>query len=243
MSIEISSNIINPIAYYNGRYINLLNNNIGEKGILFNEDSVLIEPTHVKERDVLYCSGPSGSGKSTIINKFINRYTKLHPKNNIFLFSNVKEDDSFNENKKLIKRIRIDSNLIEDPINIKEELKDSLVIMDDVDMISNKIIRESVLSIREEILTCGRHYNISCAISTHQLTNYTHTRTILNESNLICFFPKSGSLYHIQRFLKMYCGLSNKQIGEILKIDSRWICIKKDYPLCVISSNLVGMIE
>lgn len=245
MSVVISNTPKNAIAYHiaSNRYVNIEDNKDGETGILFTDNTIVIEPTHTKERDVLYTSGPSGSGKSTIINKFIERYIKLHPNNEIFLFSNVVNDVAFSQFKNKIKQIRIDVDLIDDPIDIKEELSNSLVIFDDVDMITNNLIKNAVVGIREEILTCGRHYKISCCISTHQLTNYAQTRSILNEANLICFFPKSGSIYGITRFLKSYSGLSTKQVGEILKIDSRWVCLKKDYPLCVIASNLVGLIE
>lgn len=243
MSLYIDKKPINPIAVYKKNYINLTDDKEkGDLGFKFPSDDVEITPTTTKERDCIYISGPSGAGKSTLVSKFIKRYVLTNPKNDIYLFSNVKDDPAFNEFGKLIKKIKIDADLILDPIDIKEELGNSLVIMDDVDMIPNKQIKEAVTGIRDEILQCGRHYNISCILTTHNLTNYGATRIILNECNNVIFFPKAGSLYNIQRFLKVYCGLSNKQISDILNIDSRWVCMKKDYPNAVISSNSVGLL-
>ena len=41
---------------------------------------------------------------------------------------------------------------------------------------------------------------------------------ILNEAATIVLFPHSGQTYQIERVLKLYCGLSSKQIQKCLRI-------------------------
>ena len=130
-------------------------------------------------------------------------------------------------------RIQINEELLENPIQ-PEELQNSLVIFDDIDTIPDKKLNEAVRSLRDDLLETGRSYNIYMCNTSHQLMNYKHTRTLLNESTAVTFFPKSGSSYHIKRFLKEYCGLEKKQIQKILELPSRWVTINKVYPCFIL---------
>jgi len=191
--------------------------------------------TAENQRSCLFISGPAGSGKSTMVSKFITNYIKEFPKNNIIIFSNVLEDEAYDKFDGRVKRIKIHADLIADPIDIKTELADSLCIFDDIESIRNKQMKDCIIDIRDECLECGRHYNISCAVISHILMNGKKmTGLPINESNRVIVFPKSGSTYHIRSFCRQYAGMDSKSTQKLLNLNSRWVCIKKDYPITII---------
>lgn len=197
------------------------------KEIVLNSSESLQPIPDTKTRQVCYVAGASGSGKSTWISNYAKQYHKLFPKNKIFVFSRVEEDKCIDKLK--CTRIIMDEQLIEDPIH-PEELADSLVIFDDTDTIPDKNLKNALNDLKRDVLEIGRHSNIYVCITSHMLTNYKETRTILNEAHLIVFFPSSGSSYQIGYMLKNYFGLDSKQIDRIMKLPSRWVCAKRNYP-------------
>jgi hypothetical protein len=65
----------------------------------------------------------------------VKEYKKIWKDREVYLFSALKEDESLDEIKP--KRFRIDESLVSNPLDI-EDLKDSLVIMDDIDVYKSK---------------------------------------------------------------------------------------------------------
>jgi len=184
-----------------------------------------------------YVAGSSGSGKSTYIGKYIGLYKQMFPKRNIWVFSRLTEDKELDKHD--VNRILLDKGIVENPID-PEELSNgngALCIFDDIDTIADKKINEAVHKLRDDLLETGRHQKISTISTGHQLMDYKKTRTLLNEASFVTFFPQSGSSYHIRRFLKIYCGLDNKNIEKIMALPSRWVTIYKVYPMYVISEK------
>ena len=91
-----------------------------------------------REREISYITGPSGSGKSAYTRKYLEQWRKKNKDKEIYMFSSLPEDDSLDEIKP--KRIRLDASLHEDPIDI-DEFADSVMIFDDIAVISDKKIR------------------------------------------------------------------------------------------------------
>lgn len=193
--------------------------------IPFNEDK--------NKPDRFYIAGPTGSGKSTFINYFLVEQLKKIKKP-IYIFSDKPEDAPLDVFKPY--RIQLDDEIVNNPIE-PEELKNSYVIFDDIDSISNRNVKDAVASLRDRILKKGRSSNITTIVTNHQMANYKETKTSLNECNMIVFFPKSGSTYAINYMLKVYIGLGKDQIKKIMELPSRWVCIHKQYPMYVIYSS------
>jgi hypothetical protein len=63
------------------------------------------------------------------------------------LFSSLPDDESLDSVKP--KRVILDDSLIDDPIDIKE-FADSVIIFDDVDVLTNKKIRDEVYKIMNQ---------------------------------------------------------------------------------------------
>lgn len=199
----------------------------------------LIPTNDPNQRDSIYCCGPSGSGKTTMISQFVEEYRKVYPKNPLIVISNKPKD--YILDKFIPIRIRIDENLINDPVSL-DELEDSLVIFDDIDQIQDKNIQNAVWNLRDRILEEGRSKQISICTVAHQITNYKASRICLNESDYIILFCKSGQRYQINYFLKVYAGLDKHQIKQIMDLPSRCVILKRTYPMAVIYSNGVFLL-
>ena len=111
-------------------------------------------PDTTKEREIIYITGCSGSGKSTYTRKFIEQHKKNNPDIEIYLFSALPDDESLDSVEP--KRIILDDTIISDPIDVKE-FSGCIVIFDDIDVLTNKKIREEVYKILNQILEIGRH--------------------------------------------------------------------------------------
>jgi hypothetical protein len=195
-------------------------------------------PNTKAEREILYITGASGSGKSTYTRRYCEQYKKRWPERDILLFSSLPEDESLDAVQP--KRIAIDDRLMEEPIT-PEMLADSLVIFDDVDVLSNKKYRDAVLSIANQVLEIGRHFNITAIFTNHLPTNRGDTRRILNESHSVIYFPHSGTAMGTKRLLEQYVGLDATMMKKIRKMPTRWACIFKNYPMVVMTERTIQL--
>lgn len=198
-------------------------------------------PNTKKEREILYVSGPSGSGKSYYIKQYAKILKHIFPKKPIYLFSKLTEDVSLDDIKGL-KRIALDDAYLDNPLEPKI-FTNSMVIFDDIFALNNKALRESIFGLMDDISVIGRHHNVTLAVTSHLMTNYKETRHILNEAHFITFFPSAGGVKSIRYTLKEYCGLDNKTIQRILKLDSRWITISKNYPQYIIWEHGLSLLN
>ncbi len=202
----------------------------------------------IPSRECLYIAGPSGSGKSTYTANYTKQWQKRFPDCPVYLFSQIKSDEVLD--KLGVKRIIMDEDLVDNPIEQSElvgrkyhGVKTSLVIFDDIDIITDPKVRAAVYKIQNELLEGGRHDEIYVISTAHQMMNYKQTRTLINEASSITFFPKSGSSYHNTRFLKTYCGLGPKQIKRINELPSRWVTVYKNYPMYVIYEHGIFLLS
>ena len=204
-----------------------------------NDAKFQLVPNPKTERHILYITGPSGSGKSTFARKYLEEYKKAFKDNPIYLFSSLPDDESLGSVQP--KRLRLDESLYLDPIPIKDFAK-SVVIFDDIDVISDKKIREAVYNTLNQVLEIGRHFSITCLVTNHLPSNRSDTRRILNECHSFTYFPRSSSA-KIKYVLTEYLGLDKRQISAFKKMHSRWVCIIKNYPGIFVSEREIGLLD
>lgn len=208
------------------------------------QDGTLQQIPSYDERECLYIAGPSGAGKSTYAASYAKEYKKKYPNNNIVLFSPKEDDPVLNVLNPI--RIRLCEENFLDPESKLDvyELEDSLCIFDDIEGIGDKLIKDEVQKLRDNILVLGRSLHISCISISHLITDNKNTKYCIVESQFVTMFPSGGLNYQYTRFLRTYCGLTTKQINKLLReTPSRWITLHKSYPFYVISKDMAYMIE
>lgn len=198
-------------------------------------------PDPKTERSILYITGASGSGKSTYTAKYTKLYKQIFKNNPVYVFSALKDDESLDVVKP--KRFKITREaLLDDPILI-DDLKNSLVIFDDIDVISDKDLKNEVYNILNQILETGRHFKISCIITNHLPSNGTYTRRILNECHSVTYFPHSGNNGKLKKFLIDQVGLDKVDYIKNKKVKSRWATIFKNFPMVNMTQKEIRLLD
>ena len=192
-------------------------------------------PNITTERQILYVTGASGSGKSYFTKAFTDQYKKIYPKREVYLFSSISDDSSIDKVKNL-KRIKLTPEFLMDEINA-QDFKDSLVIFDDTDCITDKKMKLKITGILNSILETGRHFNVSCIYTSHVACDGRETKRILNEAHSITIFPHGLGGRSLKYLLDSYLGLDKEQIKRIKKLQSRWVSILKTFPMVILSER------
>lgn len=184
-------------------------------------------------REIIYIYGPSGAGKSVLCRSYIDEYRKEFPANEVYLFS-LKPSDTSLDDKKL-KRIPIDLDILKN-IDV-ETLRDSLVIFDDCDGYDDKdssTEQKEIYRIQDNIAQIARDRRIFCIVTTHLACKGQRTKIILNECHKIISFPGRVPTAKLKYLMEQYGGLTKKEIAKLPKLGSRWVCVQKENPRCVI---------
>ena len=211
------------------------------KNIVVNDGNLQLIPGY-KERDLVYVTGPSGCGKSTYCSMWVEQWKLKHPNGNIILISPISDDKVINRLNPIKLKIS-EKNFVNPETKITlDEVRDSCIIFDDIDAISDKKVKKGIEDFRKQILITGRHYNISSCSTTHKATNYNETKDLLNESHFVTFF-RGGINKHIVRFMQSYLGLSPKTVRKILNSKSRAITIHTKYPQFVLLKDYCYILE
>ncbi len=194
------------------------------------EDEGKIVPLPSRDyRQIIYVSAPSGAGKSTYCASYAKEYHRLFPKNEILVFSRLPSDKVIDAIPK-VKRIEINEEMLNEPIDPNTEMKNCLVIFDDIDTIRDEALRKEVQRLRSDIMEIGRHESTYCASTSHMLLNYKESRVLINESHQVTIFTDFTSAHHMDRYLKEYAGLSPQNIEMVKNLPSRWVTVNQKGP-------------
>ena len=209
--------------------------------VLDGSDSFQPIPNTKKERSCLYITGSSGSGKSYYIASYCTEFKRIFPKRDIYLISSINDDSSIDRIKDL-KRINLNDEFLNTELT-SDDFKNSLVIFDDTDCLTNKTLKLKVNGLLNNLLETGRHSNCYVIYTSHLPCAGNDTKRVLNESNAITFFPHSLGGRSLKYLLESYLGLDKCQIKKIKSLKSRWVTVIKSYPQVVISEKEVYTIS
>ena len=193
-------------------------------------------------RTIFYVTAPSGAGKSFLSKQIIMEYRKLHPKNQIYVFSSLESDPTL-DILKYIKRIKISRPEFLESELTAEDFENSLVLFDDIDCISDRKKLKKVQDSLNSILQTGRHFNVSCIYTSHASTSGNATKIILNESHIIVLFPSCAGGKMLNYVASQYLGLSKKQIKKMKELPSRWVAIVRKYPRAIITQHSASLLK
>jgi len=206
------------------------------KDFINDEDLNMLLPL-LNKRSCIYINGPSGVGKSYFCNKYCELYSKLNPDNKVYLVSHITDDPAFQElvDKKIVIRINIDETDFSQVT--KKEIKNSLFIFDDTDLLRG-IRGDNLQYFKERLLEIGRHQNASLLITSHTFSNYQKTRRILNEITIFVLFTtvnwNKPLINAIQNYISIDKGLIKKIYNYASKQNdkdqNRWVAIFVNHP-------------
>jgi len=195
-----------------------------------------------EQNERVYICGESGCGKSY---NMIRRYTELfkqkYPKSKVLLFSS-KEKDKALDDLKYIERIKIDDDIVNNPLTIKEisaYSKPLLTIFDDIEDFSNKKINQAVQRLRDEVMRNGRSYGIFTLFTHHDPCDYKSTKSQIFESTAICTFPKQSGENAYDYLYEKKLHLNKKYINLINKTKSKFVYINKGNPKYIVADKYI----
>jgi len=200
-----------------------------------------VDDDNGKGREVQYISGQSGAGKSYLTMQYIKKYKKKYPDRQIYVFSHLDTCDTLDVIKDL-RRIKIKSeDFLNRPIS-GVDFKDSLVIFDDCDCLSNKRVKDRVYQLMDEMLQTGRHHRISVIVTSHLMTAGKETRIPLAEAHVITIFPKASGFKALEYIGEAYIGMDRKEVRSLKQIEGRHVSIIRKHPRCQLTTKTCKML-
>jgi hypothetical protein len=193
-----------------------------------------------KTRQTIGVFGPSGVGKSTWIHDYCVSFNKFI-KCPITLFSHLDSDETLDKIKG-IERIKLNEDLVNEPLDMEGDFYDSLVIFDDAISGLNKNVDAELTKFKNQVLQLGRHPNIYYIESVHQGLGGPKTKLLLSETTGIVLFPIGGDFHVMRTLLTKYCGINAKEAEKIISSGNRWVYINKSFPRFVLSSDRIYLL-
>ena len=195
-----------------------------------------IVPDPKTERSIVYITAQSGAGKSYWCYKYATEYLKIFPKNSVYLISSLGDDSSIDKIKGL-QRINVKNpEFLKDDLTA-EDFAESLLILDDCDCITDKVLKKKIQGIQNACLETGRHFKVSMLITSHLPCAGHETKRTLNECHAIVFFHHSLGNKSLKYLLDNQFGLDKHQIARIKALQGRWCCVLKSYPMVIVSEK------
>lgn len=198
-------------------------------------------------RENIYVAGPMGSGKSYFSAMYCDSFLKVFPNKSVVVFTKIPKDESFDrvmhKYPDRMKRFIIEGeqgdNLLENPVNVKQELQNCLVVFDDIESSCSPKMTKYMELLREDVMKNGRDQanegnDTYTLVTNHQISDYRKTRDVLFEASCIVLFPAAGNHGQISRTLKTYVGLDPTNIKAVLTSPSRWVAVYKRCPMYVV---------
>lgn len=227
---KINKEVICEISY-EGKIKYICNDEKSEKKAFMtpNENYILIPHIPLnKSRYIIFGSGESGMGKSSLTYIFIQQ-TYQHITKRIFFISgtDIKEDENLKK-LKYIKQIKGDKI---SEINIERDLKDSLIVFDDID---NYDFHDEAIHLMNKIYECGRKFKINIIYLSH-ITTKANESKIYNEVDIYITNKAKNN-----RMFETYLNLSKDVVNEIDKylITDPFVIYNKVYD-CVMTDKKI----
>jgi hypothetical protein len=206
--------------------------NKGFEKLHIDDGQFQVIPDKNRDRDTIFICGSAGSGKSYWTGQYIKEYNRIYKKNPVYLISEGSKDPAFDV-LKFIKRVKLDDDLINEPIEYTE-FENCCVIFDDIDAITGKL-GKYIYNLRDKLLKNSRKNKVSVITTNHTCTGLD-LKAVLNESDTIVFFLKNYNR-SLKYLLEQYVGLNKDGITNLRKNKSRWTAFIKSYPNVIVQEK------
>ena len=196
--------------------------------------------------------GKSGSGKSHFIGQLLDSMTSKkfgNPERKIVIISGVEQDDALDkergpkDQKSLPIRLNLDNERLGE-VTI-DDLDGSIVIFDDTENISDKVVNTTLHRLRNSICERGRHHNIDLLSVSHNALGGHMTRLVHSESTGCVVFPQYTQFHTLNAYLTKYIGLSKENISKVVQLGkvSRYVYISNLSPCYIVYMKGVFLIN
>ncbi len=178
--------------------------------------------------------------------------SKKHGKQDreIVIISGVDEDEALDKERgsKGKKKVpeRIDMYNPEFAEMTPEDFADCIVVMDDIENLTNKAVSRAVLNLRNSMLEKSRHYNTDIISISHNALGGSLTRFVHSEATGFTVFPAYSQVHQLSTYLKKYAGLSKQAIEKIFEIGetkSRWLYVSNLAPMFVVYEKGIFLVK
>jgi len=142
-------------------------------------------------------------------------YKEFFPNNPIYFLSLVEQDDVLDDWEDLFERIPTDESIIGSQFDM-EQMRDSLVVMDDCDVHPDPKIRKALDALMNNILVRGRHFRISLYCVGHVVCNGASTNLALTQASEIVFFPFHMVPAKLRYLAENHIGLGKEHLRYIM---------------------------
>lgn len=227
-----------PIAVDNSGTIIYFNTEDEKRGEEYYETNNKLSVIPLEEHNIIFVAGAPNSGKSYWTNQYALLYKKIFNRR-IILFTRNEEDDTYKKDKKIYTKILIDETMKKYDLS---ELKNSLVIFDDIETAQHPQVTKYLYSLMDDIIKNGRHENISVIFCNQQMRMYLKTRNILENMTAIVIFPKYTSKFHLGKVLRDHLDMSPDEMKYAYELPSRWVYIRKICPKYIIHEHGVYIV-
>ena len=205
-----------------------------------------IPETRENFNDVVLTSATKGSGKSTMLGEMALRMKKIFNLGDddvILCRKNKVDDPAYAKLNPAI--VAIDEDFLANPLTCDEispDHKTKVVILDDLDTIQSKKLEQAYLKFQNDLLECGRKYNIYVLIACHKLCAGIKTKTMLSETDYFLFFPE-GVSSDFRYCLQRYGDMSLDVIRDLKNCDSRWILFHQHSPKFILTEKMARIFD
>jgi hypothetical protein len=191
----------------------------------------------------LLAAGTSGAGKSTFAAKFVEAFTEQVPLP-ILLISAVPEDpalDSLEDLTRVAPAALVEETAEAGEDVTLEDVRDHILIFDDVDGVSNALEKKTAIRLRDDALLTARHFGIPMvAVTTHKLFAGSSGQTPLLEANMITLFPAADPSF-LERLSRKYLGITAREYPKIEAMPTRALFFCKAPPRYFITGSTVEL--
>jgi len=197
------------------------------------DEHFIDEPTWEREgepeRRFGYIFGGPGAGKSSFMFNYAGRYRALHPDREILYISALKDDDPSlpcNVPPTNIKRVKLNT-LLDNPMDGERELKNKLILVDDIENIQPKALETAIRQMVNEVATRGRKWHASLLIGSHVPADYNKTKLALLSADTLTWFPNFTNKRNVKYVLTNYGNMDAEEAETAMRQRSRWITLHK----------------
>lgn len=204
----------------------------------------IIKDYKSEEANNIYISGPSGVGKTMFVREYIRHFLAKYPKSKVLLFSSKTKDKNLDDIKSIV-RVRIDDDMLINPLSLDEISSKSTPVMtvfDDIEDFPNKKLNHEIRRLCNEVIRNGRARHIYNLYINHDPCSYNDTKLFIKEATQIVMLPYRAPKTTYTLLMDKYLKLSKKTQHQLVNLKSKYVVVNRGRPEFILSDRYIMLI-